>query len=149
MKLAIIGSRTFGKCKSLCLKFDLVSCEPICPLAYKLLCRKADELNPTEIVSGGAKGADTLAERYADERNLLLKVFLPKFKRDPAIPYHPKYFFERNIEIVEYANMVLAFPEGEAKGTRHAINYANKIGRPVHIVPPGTPLIPQESDHDY
>jgi hypothetical protein len=54
MKTAVIGSRRFND--------------------YALLQQTLDTYTISQIISGGAKGADTLAEQYAKE-----KVFLPRF----------------------------------------------------------------------
>ncbi len=114
MKLAIVGSRNF--------------CD------YELLVKHANKYKATEIVSGGALGADFLGEKYAKDNGLLLKVFLPKFKIDSTISYDPKWFFERNKEIVEYCDKVLAFPMGKSSGTRHTIAYAKLKGKEVEII---------------
>lgn len=114
MKLAIVGSRHFND--------------------YELLKKEADKFNAQEIVSGGARGADTLAEKYAKEKDLELTVFLPKFKTDDDIPYHPKYFQMRNREIVERADHILAFMAEDSKGTRHTVNYAKKKDKPVTVI---------------
>jgi len=114
MKLAIIGSRNFAD-------FNAVS-------------EAAISLSPSEIISGGAKGTDTLAEKFALENNLPVKIFLPKFKTDKAIKYHPRWFLERNKEIVEYSDMVLAFWDGKSKGTLFTIKHAEKIGKPTKII---------------
>jgi len=114
MKLAIIGSRNFAD--------------------FKTLSSAAHDMAPSEIVSGGAKGTDTLAERYAKENSLPVKVFLPKFKTDKTIPYHPRWFLERNKEIVEYSDNILAFWDGKSKGTLFTIEHAKKIGKPVTII---------------
>lgn len=114
MKVAIIGSRKFN--------------------SYNLLCENVPS-NVTEIVSGGAKGADTLAEQFADEHSLPKKIFLPKFKTDPTVGYHPGHFHQRNRQIAEYADMVIAFmPESGSKGTQSTINYAKKAGTPCQVV---------------
>ena len=58
----------------------------------------------TEIVSGGAKGVDTSAREYALANSIKLTEFLPeysKFKR--AAP------LKRNLQIIEYADIVIAF----------------------------------------
>lgn len=114
MKLAIIGSRSFTN--------------------YLIMCKAIEPLRPTEIVSGGAKGADALAERYALENNLKTTVFLPKFRTDKTVKYHPRWFLERNKEIVEYSNFVLAFWDGKSRGTLHAITHAKKTNTPLRII---------------
>lgn len=114
MRLAIVGSRQFND--------------------YALLYQNVPK-GVTEIVSGGAKGADALAEQFADEHGLPKKIFLPKFKTDPSVGYHPGHFHQRNRQIVEYADMVLAFmpPEG-SKGTQSTIKYAKNMGKPCTTV---------------
>lgn len=113
MKLAIIGSRTFTN--------------------YQFLKEEALLLKPNEIVSGGAKGADALAEQFAKEYNLILTIFYPKFIINENVKYHPRYFFERNKQIVEYAEHILAFQLGNSKGTQHAIDYATSLNKPLTI----------------
>ncbi len=114
MKLAIIGSRDFTN--------------------YPMVFDEAVKFEPTEIISGGAKGADTLAERFAREQNLPAIIFLPKFKTDPQIKYHPSYYHIRNREIVDYADHILAFMSPGSKGTKSAVKYAESIGKPVTLV---------------
>ena len=60
MKIAIIGSRTFND--------------------YELVCKTIKELKletMTHMVSGGAKGADSLGERYAKEHNIPCIIYKP------------------------------------------------------------------------
>jgi predicted Rossmann fold nucleotide-binding protein DprA/Smf involved in DNA uptake len=114
MKLAIVGSRKFNN--------------------YELLCQSMPA-GIHEIVSGGAKGADTLAEQYAGEHNLPIKVFLPRFQAEPGVGYHPGHYHQRNRQIAEYADHILAFmPQGGSKGTKSTLNYAKKIGTPYTVV---------------
>lgn len=81
------------------------------------------------IVSGGAIGADSLAETYANTYFLEVKVFKPDYdKYGKAAP------FVRNGEIVDHSNAVLAFWDGKSKGTLDTISKANKKGIPVWIV---------------
>ena len=49
------------------------------------------------IVHGGARGADSLANQYAKDRNFKTKVFLPNWER-----YGKKAGILRNIEMFEY-----------------------------------------------
>ena len=64
--------------------------------------------NVTEIVSGGAKGVDTCARNYAEKNKIPLKEFLPDYKI-----YGRGAPLKRNIEIIEYADMVIAFWDGK------------------------------------
>ena len=82
----------------------------------------------TEIVSGGAKGIDTCAREYAKEHGLKLTEFLPDYRRfGRGAP------LKRNLEIVEYADIVLAFWDGSSRGTRFVIDRCHKIGKKIEI----------------
>ena len=85
--------------------------------------------NTTEIVSGGARGVDTLAERWADQNNIPKVIFKPDYKRHGrASP------IKRNVLIVEAADLVVAIWDGESRGTKFTIDYAKQVGKPVQIV---------------
>lgn len=82
----------------------------------------------TEIVSGGAKGIDTCAREYALAHGLKLTEFLPeydKFGRGAPL--------KRNITIIEYADLVLAFWDGTSRGTKFVIDNCKKLGKEVKI----------------
>lgn len=115
MIVSITGSRTFSD--------------------FEKLSQKIDEIAPSEICSGGASGADLLAKKYAKSNRIKFKEFLPLFKTDKNIPYHPRYFFNRNKALVDYCHILLAFWDGKSKGTKFTIDYAKKIGRDVIIIP--------------
>ena len=87
------------------------------------------KLEGLEIVSGGAKGLDKLAEKYAEERGFKMKVFLPDYET-----YSGKVApLKRNHQIVEYADMLVAFTTG-SNGTAYTIKLAEKKGIPIRIV---------------
>ena len=115
MRVAIVGSRSFEK-------FDLRE------KAYTLLCENIPA-NTTEIVSGGATGIDTLAEVYAAEHHLPTKIFLPDYnaygKRAPIV---------RNDQIVAYAQYVLAFWDGNSRGTAYTVATCIREGVPVKVI---------------
>lgn len=71
----------------------------------------------TEIVSGGAKGVDKCAERYAAENGIPIKVFKPKYEL-----YKKAAPLKRNIEIIEYCDCVVAFWDGKSRGTKYVID---------------------------
>ena len=89
----------------------------------------------TEIVSGGARGIDTCAKNYALEHDLKLTEFLPEYSR-----YGRGAPLRRNITIIEYADMVLAFWDGESRGTKYVIDNCKKRNIPVviHRIAAGT-----------
>ena len=86
-----------------------------------------------EIVSGHAKGADLLAEAYAKERGIALKVFPAQWDR-----YGKGAGPVRNKEMLEYAReadpLVVAFWDGESPGTAHMMRIAAEKGVKVRIV---------------
>ena len=82
----------------------------------------------TEIVSGGARGVDTCAKNYALVHNLKLTEFLPEYSR-----YGRGAPLRRNITIIEYADLVLAFWDGKSRGTKFVIDNCKKRNIPVAI----------------
>ena len=112
MNIAIVGSRNAGNIN----------------LAQELE-KRINIMEGDAIVSGGARGIDTLAASYAKERNLKLIELRPDYAK-----YGRGNMFIRNRAIVEAADMVVAFWDGESRGTKYSIDYANKIGRTTLIV---------------
>lgn len=82
----------------------------------------------TEIVSGGAKGIDSCARQYAQEHGLKLTEFLPDYRR-----YGRGAPLKRNLEIIDYADQVLAFWDGNSSGTKHVIDKCNKQKKKVTV----------------
>lgn len=82
----------------------------------------------TEIVSGGAKGIDSCARQYAQEHGLKLTEFLPDYPR-----YGRGAPLKRNLEIIAYADQVLAFWDGNSPGTKHVINQCKKQKKKVTV----------------
>ncbi len=106
MKVAVVGSRTI---QTLCMEHYIPK-------------------GATVIVSGGAKGVDTLAREYAVQNGLALVEFLPDYKRfGKAAP------LVRNRKIVEYCDCVVAIWDGISKGTMHAVHLAQKLQKPVNL----------------
>lgn len=82
----------------------------------------------TEIVSGGARGVDTCARKYAAEKGLPLKEFLPDYERfGRGAP------LRRNIEIIDYSDLVLAFWDGSSRGTQFVIENCRKRNKKVIV----------------
>lgn len=83
----------------------------------------------TEIVSGGAKGIDTCARAYALKNGIKLTEFLPDYKS-----YGRAAPLNRNLEIIDYADEILAFWDGKSNGTKFVINAAKKQNKKVTVV---------------
>lgn len=111
MKAAIIGSRSFNN-------YDLVL-ETL--LEYENII--------TLIVSGGAKGADTLGERWAKEKNKEVLIFYPEWDK-----YGKSAGFRRNKDIIENSDIVFAFWDGVSKGTKSSIDLSNKLNKELKII---------------
>ncbi len=83
----------------------------------------------TEIISGGAKGVDTLAREYALANNLKLTEILPDYKKYGR--YAP---LKRNITIVTNANLVIAFWDGKSRGTKFVIDTCENNFIPILVL---------------
>ncbi len=82
----------------------------------------------TEIVSGGAKGVDSAAKRFAKESNLKYTEFLPDYKN-----YGKAAPLKRNDEIIEYADIVIALWDKKSKGTKYVIDKCKEIGKSLIV----------------
>lgn len=82
----------------------------------------------TEIVSGGAKGVDTCAAEYAAQNEIKLTVFLPDYNR-----YRKGAPLKRNIQIIEYADEVIAFWNGKSAGTKYVIDECKRQGKKITV----------------
>ena len=112
MKIAIIGSRDFSN-------YDLLTKEILKRIAF---------WDISEVVSGGAKGADLLGRKFAIDNSKKLVEFLPDWSLGRGAG------FIRNKKIVEYADIIFAFWDGKSKGTKNSIDTARKLGKDIYII---------------
>lgn len=82
----------------------------------------------SEIVSGGARGVDTSARKYAQTHGIKLTEFLPDYEK-----YGRSAPLKRNIKIIENADLTLAFWDGKSRGTKFVIDNCKKRGVPVIV----------------
>lgn len=114
MKLAIVGGRNFND--------------------YHLLLEKlyfffeAHSQFDT-LISGGAKGADSLGERWANHWGIKIERYLPDWDK-----YGKSAGFIRNQLIVDACDIVIAFWDGKSKGTADTINKAKIAKKPTFII---------------
>ena len=109
VKVAIVGGRDFND--------------------YDLVLKALAGYDIKAIVSGGANGADSLAERYAADYGLPLIVFKPDWKK-----HGRGAGIVRNKEIVQEADEVVAFWDGKSRGTNSTIGFAEKANKPLKVV---------------
>ena len=80
------------------------------------------------VISGGASGADTLAETWANDNGVPTKIFLPDLER-----YAKGAYRVRNEQIAKECDMMIAFWDGASKGTQYTIEFARKLNKKVII----------------
>lgn len=144
MKVAFVGSRHF-------VRLDLVEA-------------RVDGLpRGATVVSGGASGVDRTAEIAARKRGLRVVSFRPArvllwqapspilvVKRHVLCPIESEEVvlgverggfqsygqaaYARNRLIVQEADLVLAFWDGKSKGTKHSIDLAHELDKPVTVI---------------
>lgn len=109
MKVAVIGSRSI--------------------LLSDLQISSVLPLQTTALLSGGAVGVDQCVRRFADEHNIPLFEFLPQYARfGKAAP------ILRNQEMLRQADQVIAFWDGESKGTKSCISFCEKANIPFRLI---------------
>lgn len=88
-------------------------------------------MNPTHIISGGARGVDGLAAEYAVSNGIEFTENLADWDR-----YGKRAGFMRNCVMIGTADAVIAVWDGTSPGTRHSIEYALSQGKPVFVLRP-------------
>ena len=106
MKVAVVGSRNL----------DVINLGKYLPE------------NTTEIISGGATGVDTSAKKYALANDIKLTEFVPEYRK-----YGKFAPLIRNAQIIDNADLVIAFWDGKSKGTKNVIEKCKQRGVPVSM----------------
>lgn len=86
--------------------------------------------NDTElIISGGAAGVDSLAEKYADEHRISKLILRPDYaKYGKAAP------IIRNRKMVDLADEIIIIWDGKSRGTKQTLDYAKKQAKPLKLI---------------
>lgn len=79
-------------------------------------------ITPIHIISGGARGIDSLAKQWADENNIPTTIHLPDYEI-----YGKSAPFIRNTLIIEDAQVVISFWDKKSRGTKDSIEKAKKL----------------------
>jgi len=111
-RIAVIGSRTFNDYK----------------LFSFLLKRLISNYSKVKLVSGGARGADKLAEQFAKEYNIPIDIFLANWEK-----YGKSAGYKRNYTIWDNADLGIAFWDGESKGTKHSFEIAKNQKKDLYV----------------
>lgn len=116
MKIIIAGSRDFNN-------YELLRDR----LNYLL--KDVSNKDEITIVSGGARGADQLGERYAKEKGY-------KIIRKPANwnKYGKSAGYKRNEEMAKIADVCVCFWDGESRGTKHMIDLSKKYKLKLNVI---------------
>ena len=110
MKIAVIGSKEFSN--------------------YNLLKSILDKEKEIEqIISGGAEGADTLAQKYAHENNIKFLEFAPNYEENGNEAKHI-----RDRLIVENCDKVIAFYDEKCEGTKYTMDHARQMHKPIYVI---------------
>ena len=82
----------------------------------------------TEIISGNARGVDTLAENYASMKHIPFTVFPADWDK-----YGKPAGVIRNEQMAKHADALIAIWDGQSSGTKDMIKKMNKLGKPVFL----------------
>jgi len=115
MKIAIVGGRDFND-------YELIK-------EKLIIFMDGNSTLINAFVSGGAKGADTLAEKFAAETGVEMIVYRPDFEK-----HGRGAALARNTQIVEHADVIFAFWDGKSRGTLDSITKAKQFNKKLFII---------------
>lgn len=115
-KVIIAGSRTFHD-------YSLVK-----EKCLKILSNKMKEYE-IHIICGCARGADTMGKQFAEEFGLKVLEYPADWEK-----YGKSAGYRRNREMAKVADALIAFWDGESRGTKHMIDLAKEYGLPTRII---------------
>ena len=128
MKLGITGSRTITR-------FDFMPYFMMKDKDFRALCRKHGlaRRKITKVISGGARGIDSIAFQAAALAGIRNQQFLPDRKKFPG-KLVLKAFQERNKQIVDNCDILLAVWDGKSNGTKNTLAYARRVNKPAFLI---------------
>ncbi|MBR5140816.1 MAG: hypothetical protein IKV16_07155 [Clostridia bacterium] len=81
------------------------------------------------IISGGATGVDTLAEKYADEKKISKLILRPRYDL-----YGRLAPLKRNESMIDIADEIIVVWDGVSKGSDYTIKYAKKKNKKLVLI---------------
>ena len=115
INLAVIGSRTFKDRDRL----------------FRILDANINIID--KIISGGARGADSLAHEWCKERGVPILIYYPKWHDENKI-FNRGAGLKRNYYIISSADRVLCFWDMKSRGTSYSLNIAKELNKPVKLL---------------
>ena len=121
MNIIIAGSRGFKDYQSLKTQCDVIieGYKSATPCSAGII----------KIISGGARGADRLGEKYAHEKGFECLVMPADWDK-----YGKRAGYLRNAQMAEVADALIAFWDGTSRGTQSMIELARKGGLKITVV---------------
>ncbi len=112
MKIAVVGSRDF----------------PDTGFVQSIVTQLCKDLPDMVLVSGGARGVDSWAEKIAKRKGIQTEIYPADWNR-----LGKAAGFIRNQDIVKAADLILIFWDGQSKGTQHTLELAQKARKPFNL----------------
>ena len=84
--------------------------------------------NEIVILSGGARGADAIGERYAEENGFSIEKYPADWEK-----YGRSAGPRRNRQMAEICDYVICFWDTKSSGTKSMIDYAKKYNKSIRI----------------
>jgi hypothetical protein len=111
MRLIIAGSRAFTN--------------------YQLLCQTLapERSRITQVITGGAHGADQLGYRWAWKHAITHQLFRAEWER-----FGKAAGVRRNHQMAQAGDMLVAFWDGQSPGTEHMVQVMRQVGKPAVVV---------------
>ena len=111
MQLIIAGSRSFHD--------DQRLCQTLAPERPRI----------TQVLTGGARGADQLGYRWAWKHQVTHQLFRADWER-----FGKSAGVRRNYQMAQAGDLLLAFWDGRSAGTQHMISCMQQLGKPVVVI---------------
>ena len=98
---------------------------------YELVSQAVDEsyFHISEIISGGARGVDSLAIEYAKKNNIPYKIMNANWDK-----YGKSAGYKSNVEMALVADALIAIWDKKSSGTKHMIDIMDKMKKPYYIL---------------
>ena len=100
---------------------------------YNLLSEKLDKLfsktADVVIVSGMAKGVDSLAVKYAEQNKIRVSEFPANWSK-----FGNASGFRRNVDMARFADACVCFWDGKSVGTKHMIDTAKRMNLKLRVI---------------